>query len=234
MSHDSPIGPHPRHAHQPPAQGRTPRQFPELFIKPRDLALDRSQSFHQRSHARTRPRVIGSFRKPMTNVEHIPARKLYVRKKPQGDHRPKGSQDRFTREIKQGIVEAARVRRRRVDRPRKSRCAARHYRVPCTCCQEPSANNVRNARSHDADPKRNDAVRQRHNPAWVKGHPGASRLFAYREFSSGDVDVLDVCHLFLKQLKPTPGVSPCLRRSPSTSQLFRWPSRLRHILGRAP
>src|SRR5438128_8764445 len=71
---------------------------------------------------------------------------------------------------------------------------------------EPSANNVRNARSHDADPKRNDAVRQRHNPAWVKGHPGASRLFAYREFSSGDVDVLDVCHLFLKQLKPTPGV----------------------------
>jgi hypothetical protein len=41
-----------------------------------------------------------------------------VRKKPQGDHlfkkgnpggpgRPKGSQDRFTREIKQAIVEAA-------------------------------------------------------------------------------------------------------------------------------
>src|SRR5439155_5155164 len=29
----------------------------------------------------------------------------------------------------------------RVDRPRKSRCAARHYRVPCTCCQESSANN---------------------------------------------------------------------------------------------
>jgi len=43
----------------------------------------------------------------MTNVEHIPARKLYVRKKPQGDHRPKGSQDRFTREIKQTIVDAA-------------------------------------------------------------------------------------------------------------------------------
>jgi hypothetical protein len=142
-------------------------------------------------------------------------RKLYVRKKPRGDHlfkpgnpgrpgRPKGSADKFTREIKQAVLDAAEFVGEEIanaedpegknpDAPRGITAYLVHV------ARNHAQTNVRNARSHDADPKRNDAVRQRHNPAWVKGHPGASRLFAYREFSSGDVDVLDVCHLFPKQ-----------------------------------
>jgi hypothetical protein len=73
-----------------------------------------------------------------------------VRKKPHGDHlfkpgnpgrpgRPKGSADKFTREIKQAVLNAAEFVGEEIanaedpegknpDAPR------RHYCVPCTCC----------------------------------------------------------------------------------------------------